>query len=79
LLISDVVLPGMSGIELAEQLLQADSRLPVLLITGYAEQALPKPSERWQKYRLLQKPFKADELLHVVRLAIAGAETENRA
>jgi PAS domain S-box-containing protein len=67
LLFSDVVLPGMNGIELADQLLALNPELPVLLSSGYADERA-----RWNKiedrgYHFLQKPYPVDTLLHTVR------------
>ncbi len=59
-LVSDVVMPGLSGIELARQLLSARPELPVLLISGdlrHHDLALPGGVE------FLQKPFDAPRLI----------------
>jgi CheY-like chemotaxis protein len=66
LLISDVRMPGMSGLELAEQ---AQARVPglkVILISGYF---LPQPIA----VRFLKKPFHMHELASAVRAELDGA------
>ncbi len=67
LLVTDLVLPGMSGRELWERL-QTDSReLPVIYMSGYTEDAVIKHGVRGSKVNFLQKPFKPDELIAKVR------------
>jgi two-component system cell cycle sensor histidine kinase/response regulator CckA len=64
LLLTDVVLPGESGPELAGRLRRRNPRLRTLFVTGYAEQmgALKTGNEEW-----LAKPFSLDTLLDNVR------------
>jgi two-component system cell cycle sensor histidine kinase/response regulator CckA len=60
LVVADVLMPGMSGIEL-EQILSAERpELPVALMTGYTETRLI-PENRTR--RLLRKPFMSEELV----------------
>ncbi len=67
LVFSDVVLPDQNGITSVEQLLQQKPGLAVLLCSGYTDER-----SRWQviadkKYRFLQKPYPAAELLQAIR------------
>jgi two-component system, cell cycle sensor histidine kinase and response regulator CckA len=67
LLISDVVMPRMSGGELAQRLLERIPHLPVLLVSGYTADtnlALHLPPG---ELTLLPKPFTAGELACKVR------------
>jgi PAS domain S-box-containing protein len=66
---SDVVMPGMSGIDLAREIRRRAPRLPVILTSGYSH-ALA--SEGTQGFELLQKPYSADEITDVLRRAICG-------
>jgi two-component system cell cycle sensor histidine kinase/response regulator CckA len=70
LLLSDVVMPGPSGPELAAELLARRPGLRVLYTSGctydaIARHGLPEPG-----VRLLQKPFSASDLLRAVRAAL---------
>jgi CheY-like chemotaxis protein len=66
LLLSDLVMPGISGHELANELLVLCPNLRVLLMSGYAEQlALCQLSSYGRKY--LAKPFSIPALLRRVR------------
>jgi len=60
LVFSDIVIPGgMSGIELAEQIVTSFPHLPVLLATGYSNAALASGALR---FPVLAKPYSAQEL-----------------
>lgn len=65
LLISDVIMPDMDGAQLARLLRQDIPELPVLLITGYAAQALEKA--RLSGAMLLKKPFTPEDLIEAVQ------------
>src|SRR5271154_7038916 len=63
LLLTDVVMPNIDGLQLADRVLRMDSRLPVLLMSGDA----------WAAYRGLEclaKPFRSAELLDKVSRAL---------
>ena len=67
LLLTDVVMPRMNGIELAERVEVASAATKVLLMSGYMT-ALMKASGR----PILTKPFTIDSLLRAVREALGG-------
>ncbi len=63
----DIVLPGMSGIEILKEIKRLDRRLPVIMMTGYAEEKERLESLSNGAYALLTKPFKSfEELYHIV-------------
>jgi PAS domain S-box-containing protein len=67
LLLTDVVMPGLSGPELARQLAQRTPALKCLFISGYAEEAQDSRRLLDRDVPFLQKPFKAAALLKTVR------------
>ncbi len=67
ILVSDVMMPGLDGVELASQARTLRPRLPVLLMSGYAELPLHRAADA-QGVRFLPKPFSLIELMD----AIAG-------
>ena len=67
LLVTDVVMPGMSGKELAEKLLGACPTVKVLFLSGYAENAVVRQGELDPGINFLQKPFSSMELLKKTR------------
>jgi PAS domain S-box-containing protein len=66
LLITDVVMPGIGGPELAQTLLKRWPGLPVVYASGYTEHALLGHSVLQQNMPFLQKPYTADDLLEQV-------------
>jgi CheY-like chemotaxis protein len=70
LLLTDVVLPGVTGPQLAENLTAAYAGLRVLFISGYAADALGRATTLPADVDLLVKPFTRDALLRRVRAAL---------
>ena len=70
LLVSDIVMPGRSGIELARELRAQRPGLRILLLSGNADHAQASPAERPPGAGFLRKPFQADELRRKVRQAL---------
>jgi two-component system, cell cycle sensor histidine kinase and response regulator CckA len=64
LIITDVVMPGLSGHELAQQLLAARPAMKVLYLSGYAQDAFPATESH---KAFLQKPFTLQNLARKVR------------
>lgn len=65
MLLTDVILPGVSGRDLAKRLRDENALLKVLLITGYGKEMGLKEKQRAEK--CLSKPFSARMLLWTVR------------
>jgi len=62
-LLTDVVLPGKNGRELARELRAVDPELKVVFISGYAENVITRQQPRDGGTHYLPKPFSADSLL----------------
>jgi len=73
LLVTDVVMPGMSGPELVSRLRAYYPRLPVLYMSGYAEEAARRLGIEVKSLDLLHKPFAPPELLARVKAALTRA------
>ncbi len=72
-LVSDVVMPGASGIDLAQHLLAERPGLSVVLMSGYVGDPAHRPSRLPSgSIRFLDKPFVANALLRTVRDAVEG-------
>ncbi len=67
---SDVVMPGMSGLELGAELRRRYPGLPVLLTSGYSHVLA---SEGRHGFEVLQKPYAVDALAEALRRALDGA------
>jgi CheY-like chemotaxis protein len=70
LLLADVVMPEMSGPELAEHIDAAGRGMEVVFISGHARDMLDKHKLDDQNFVLLQKPFSPEALAQVVRRAL---------
>lgn len=73
LLLTDVVMPGMSGRELAERLRTLRPELPVLYMSGYTDDALLRHGVARGAEHILLKPFSTRALLRSVRAALDQA------
>jgi two-component system, cell cycle sensor histidine kinase and response regulator CckA len=69
MLLTDVVMPDMGGVELAEALWQTRPDLRVLFISGYAAEALPRLSDG-SPLNFLEKPFSPVALAEAVRRSL---------
>jgi two-component system cell cycle sensor histidine kinase/response regulator CckA len=72
LLLTDVVMPGLNGIALAERFAQVRPETPVLFMSGYADAAVVQRQIIDAGRAFLQKPFAPDRLLGRVRDVLAA-------
>ena len=70
IVISDIRMPTMDGLEVLQHALHIDKDLPVILISGHADVATAVQAMRDGAYDLLEKPFAATQLLEVVKRAL---------
>lgn len=66
LLLADVVMPEMDGIELAERAAEIDPKLPIMFITGFAAVAVRRSGGFAAPTRVLSKPFHLRDLVREV-------------
>jgi two-component system cell cycle sensor histidine kinase/response regulator CckA len=72
LLLTDVVMPEMSGRDLVRRFLTSRPRTRVLYTSGYTDHAVVRSGEIRDGIGFLQKPFTSDSLIGAVRLALEG-------
>jgi PAS domain S-box-containing protein len=70
LLLSDVVMPEMGGVELAARAAEMIPGLPVVLMSGYTDNDLSPINEEGIVAGFVSKPFRAETLLEAVRAAV---------
>ena len=68
--ITDINMPGMDGLELMRAIHAKDSDLPVILITGHGDISMAVNAIRQGAYDFIEKPFASELLLDVVRRAL---------
>ena len=80
LILSDVVMPGKSGMELLEDLKKAGVQTPIVLISGQANIEMAVKATRLGALDFLEKPLSTDKLLLTVEnaLKLSRLEDENR-
>jgi CheY-like chemotaxis protein len=70
LLLTDVIMPGMSGPEMAERITARYTQLPVLYMSGYTDEAIGRHGVGAEGLALLHKPFTPAALTASVRRAL---------
>jgi FixJ family two-component response regulator len=69
-LVLDVMMPGMSGLELADRLAASGMMLPVIVITASADEHIRLRAEQAGLVAYLCKPFEEETLLEAIRQAL---------
>jgi len=69
-MVLDVRLPGLSGLELQQQLADAGVRIPIIFLTGYADVPMSVQAMKSGAAEFLTKPFRDQELLDSIHKAI---------
>lgn len=72
LLLTDIVMPEMDGIELARRAAELDPDIKIMFITGFAAVALHPSSNAPKQAKVLSKPFHLREIVQEVERMIAA-------
>ncbi len=80
LVLLDLMLPGKSGLEVLDEITEYDSDIVVVMISAYASIENAVQATKSGAFDFVTKPFKNDELLHIIRngLRRRSLEIENR-
>ena len=70
-IITDVRMPGISGIDLLRHVKEAHADIPVIVITGHGEISLAVEAMKIGAIDFLEKPFDDDQLIAAVRAALS--------
>ena len=73
LLLTDIVMPEMDGIELARRASELDPDIKIMFITGFAAVALNPDSSAPKHAKVLSKPFHLRDLVNEVQKMLAAA------
>ncbi len=80
LVISDIKMPGIDGLEVLQRIKAVEADIPIIMITAFATVEMSIQALRRGAYDMLTKPFEPDELLYRVRNALSHNQlkTENQ-
>jgi two-component system, LuxR family, response regulator FixJ len=73
-LVTDVRLPGMSGLELQNTLLEQKILLPTVVISGHADVPIAVEAVKKGAIDFIEKPFRQQKLLDAIQVALAASE-----
>lgn len=73
LLLTDIVMPGMDGIELSQKATELAPKLKVMFITGFAAVAVGHEDLDEKKTKMLSKPFHLNDLVEQVNTLLSAA------
>src|SRR5437667_2846822 len=69
-LVLDIRLPGISGLDLQRELLEANIHIPIIFITAHADIAMTVRAMKAGAVEFLTKPFRDQDLLDAIHLAL---------
>jgi FixJ family two-component response regulator len=69
-LLLDVDLPGLSGLDLQRELLASNAMLPIIFLTGHGDISMSVRAMKAGAVEFLTKPFRQEDLLDAIKLAI---------
>ncbi len=72
LLLTDIVMPGMDGIELSQEATKVKPDLKVMFITGFSAVAMGRDDIDQEKEKILSKPFHLNDLVEQVETLLAA-------
>lgn len=74
-LVLDIRMPGMSGLDLQEQLSMLGANIPVIIITGHGDVPITVRAMKSGAFEFLQKPFNDQVLLDTIQAALQHYDT----
>src|SRR5262245_36777627 len=76
-LVTDVRMPGISGIDLQERLIHAGHRFPTIVMTGHVDEHVREAALKWGALAFLTKPVNAERLISCVEGTLVAPSTPN--
>jgi PAS domain S-box-containing protein len=69
ILFSDVVMPGLSGVDLAREARRRTPNIKIILASGYHAGSLTRENSGAEDYRFIKKPYRMSEIAKILRMA----------
>jgi len=69
-IVSDINMPEMNGLQLMDKVQEIDKELPVILVTGHGDISMAVSAIRSGAYDFIEKPFSNEQITEVVRRAL---------
>ena len=70
-LVLDIRMPGMSGLDLQEQLILLGAHIPIIIITGHGDVPITVRAMKSGAFEFLQKPFSDQVMLDTIQAALS--------
>src|ERR1700742_2284874 len=71
-LVLDIQLPGISGLDLQQELADGDAQIPIIFMTGYGDIPTTVRAMKAGAIEFLTKPFRDEDLLSAIQQALVG-------
>jgi nitrogen regulation protein NR(I) len=71
--VTDLKLPGLDGLDLVRQLHQAKPKLPIILVTAHGTTEIAIEATKWGAFDYVPKPFEVEELLDLTAKALESS------
>jgi FixJ family two-component response regulator len=78
-LVLDIRLPGISGLDFQAELAKADIKIPIIFMTGYGDIPMTVKAMKAGALEFLPKPFRDQDMLDAVQLALERDRTRRQA
>ncbi|MEK6645412.1 MAG: response regulator [Candidatus Firestonebacteria bacterium] len=74
----DVRIPGMDGIQILEQIKKTNKNLPVIMVTGYGDTKTSVQAMKLGAFDYISKPFNYEELINLIEKAVQMNKLEGK-
>lgn len=78
-LVLDVRMPGVSGLELQQELIRRGAELPIIFVTGHGDVPMAVEAVKNGAFHFLEKPFKDEQILRLINEAASRARPAEHA
>jgi len=77
-LLLDIRMPGMSGLQVQQQLVDQHACLPIIMMTGHGDVPMAVAALKNGAFEFIEKPFNHQQLIEVVQRALSSAEQQHQ-